>query len=286
MRIGLHTGEADLRADGTYRGAVLNRCARLRSIGHGGQTLVSQATYEVLVEAVANNLPVPLTSFVGRNVEIDAVRALVGESRLLTLTGAGGCGKTRLALAVAAGIADEHPDGVCWVDLAPLSDASLVPAALAGVLGVPESPMEPITDTVVGYLSGGRALVGLDNCEHLIEACAALAATLIEGCAGVTVLATSRELLGVAGEAAWAVPPLSLPHDDAPATSESVQGSPGHDPEDGDLIYFAPWGNLGFYYNTEGIGHDDRVIQLGTYSATSEELGGLETGDVTITVVT
>ena len=175
------------------------------------------------VEAVANNLPVPLTSFVGRDVEIDAVRTLVGESRLLTLTGAGGCGKTRLALAVAAGIADEHPDGICWVDLAPLSDASLVPAALAGVLGVPESPMEPITDTAVGYLSGRRALVGLDNCEHLIEACAALAATLIEGCAGVTVLATSRELLGVAGEAAWAVPPLSLPHDDAPATSESVQ---------------------------------------------------------------
>ena len=267
VRIALHTGEVDLRPDGTYQGAVLNRCARLRSIGHGGQTLVSQAAHEVLVdgladdvrlrdlgvhrlrdlarpehvwqlchrgrtdtfpplssvEAVANNLPVPLTSFVGRDAEIDAVCTLVGESRLVTLTGAGGCGKTRLALAVAAGVADEHPDGICWVDLAPLSDASLVPAALAGVLGVPESPMEPITDTVVGYLSRRRALVGLDNCEHLIEACAALAATLIEDCAGVTVLATSRELLGLAGEKAWAVPPLSLPDDGVFATSESVQ---------------------------------------------------------------
>ncbi len=267
LRIALHTGEADVRPDGTYQGAALNRCARLRSIGHGGQVLVSQATYEVLVdgladnvllrdlgvhhlrdltrpehvwqlgpsegcdtfpplrsvEPVANNLPVPLTSFVGRDVEVDTVSTLVGDSRLVTLTGAGGCGKTRLALAVAANVADNHPDGICWVDLAPLSDPTLVPAALAGVLGLPESPMEPIADTVAGYLSQRRALVGLDNCEHLIEACAALAAALIEACAGVTVLATSRELLGLNGETAWAVPPMSLPHDGELMDSESVR---------------------------------------------------------------
>ncbi len=231
MRIALHTGEADVRPDGTYRGAVLNRCARLRSIGHGGQTLVSQATYEVLVdgladdvavrdmgvhrlrdlarpehvwqlchrertdtfpplrsvEPVANNLPVPLTSFVGREAEIDAVSTLVGESRLVTLTGAGGCGKTRLAVAVAAGVADEHPDGVCWVDLAPLSDPSLVPAALAGVLGVPESPMEPITDTVVAYLSSRRALVGSGQLRAPHRGLRRVwRQPLIEGCAGVT----------------------------------------------------------------------------------------------------
>ena len=267
VRIALHTGEAELRRDGTYEGAALNRCARLRSIGHGGQILVSQATYEVLVDgiadgvalrdlgvhrlrdlarpehvwqlshpeladafpplrsldAVTNNLPVQLTSFVGRDTQIDEVSTLVSERRLVTLIGAGGCGKTRFALAVAANVADEYTDGICWVDLAPLSDPSLVPAALAGVLGVRESPVEPITDTVVGYLATRRALVGLDNCEHLIEACAALAARLMEGCAGVTVLATSRELLGVAGETTWAVPPLTVPQDDAVASCEAVR---------------------------------------------------------------
>jgi predicted ATPase/class 3 adenylate cyclase/DNA-binding CsgD family transcriptional regulator len=260
IRIALHTGEAELRSDGTYRGAALNRCARLRAIGHGGQILVSQAAYEVLIDgldevvvlrdlglhrlrdlarpehvwqlchpeladvfpplrsldAAANNLPIQLTSFVGRETEIDAIGKLLFEHRLLTLIGAGGCGKTRLGLEVAAGIVDDYPDGVWWVDLAPLADPSLVSAALAGVLGVRESPLEPITDTVVRYLRARRAFVGLDNCEHLIEACAALADRVTHECPAVTLLATSREPLRVDGEANWPVPPLSMPEASAP----------------------------------------------------------------------
>lgn len=267
VRMALHTGEAELRADGAYRGATLNRCARLRLVGHGGQILVSQATYEVLVDglpdrhvlrdlgvhrlrdlarpehvwqlchpelldtfppldsldAVTNNLPVQLTSFVGREGEIAQVQALLDAHRLVTLTGAGGCGKTRLALQVAASAAHDYPDGIWWVDLAPLADPSLVPAALAGVLGVRESPLEPITDTVVRYLATRRALVGLDNCEHLIEACADLVTRLIQSCPEVTVLATSREALGVTGETTWGVPPLSLPRGDVLGGSESVR---------------------------------------------------------------
>jgi predicted ATPase/class 3 adenylate cyclase/DNA-binding CsgD family transcriptional regulator len=254
VRIALHTGEAELRADGTYQGAALNRCARLRSLGHGGQILLSQATYEVLVDgladgfalrdlgtyrlrdltrpehvwqlchtqladsfpplrslnAVANNLPVQLTSFVGRETEIDAVGALLGEHRLVTLTGAGGSGKTRLALQVAGRVGDEYPDGVWWIDLAPLADPSLVPAAVAAVLGVRESPLEPMADTVMRYLSTRRSLVTLDNCEHLIESCADLSARLVQGCPEITLIATSREPLRVDGENIWPVPPLSL----------------------------------------------------------------------------
>jgi predicted ATPase/DNA-binding CsgD family transcriptional regulator len=178
------------------------------------------------LDAAANNLPVQLTSFVGRKAEMDAINELLGERRLVTLIGAGGCGKTRLALQVAAGRIDDYPDGAWWIDLAPLADPSLVPAALAGVLGVRESPVEPITDTVVGYLSARRALVGLDNCEHLIEACAALAARLVQGCPGVTLIATSREPLRIDGEATWPVPSLSLPETpavDSLARSESVR---------------------------------------------------------------
>jgi predicted ATPase/class 3 adenylate cyclase/DNA-binding CsgD family transcriptional regulator/tetratricopeptide (TPR) repeat protein len=259
LRVALHTGEAELLSDGTYQGAALNRCARLRALGHGGQILLSQATYEVLVDglsdgntlrdlgvyrlrdltrpehvwqlchpevlgafpplrsldAVANNLPVQLTSFVGRESEIEAVSTLLAEHRLVTLTGAGGCGKTRLALQVAPRVADGYADGIWWIDLAPLADPSLVPAALAAVLGVRESPLEPIIDTVVRYLSTRRALVVLDNCEHLIGSCAELAARLVQECLGVTVIATSREPLRVDGETNWPVPSLSLPSDAA-----------------------------------------------------------------------
>ena len=137
----------------------------------------------------------------------------------MTLTGAGGCGKTRLALQVAASLSESHPDGIWWVDLAPLADPSLVPAALAAVLGVRESPIEPITDTVIRFLQAHRSLVGLDNCEHLIESCAAFAMSLMQGCSGVTLLATSREPLRVVGETTWSVPSLSLPE---AATVESL----------------------------------------------------------------
>lgn len=135
----------------------------------------------------------------------------------------GGCGKTRLALRIASAAAAQDPDGVWWIDLAGLDDPSLVPEALAAVLGIPESPMEPITDTVVRYLAARRVLVVLDNCEHLIHACASLAVRLLEGCSAITVLATSRERLGVLGETTWPVPPLRLPSDTDVTTCESVR---------------------------------------------------------------
>ncbi|HEX2038489.1 MAG TPA: LuxR C-terminal-related transcriptional regulator [Acidimicrobiales bacterium] len=159
---------------------------------------------------MANNLPVPLTSFVGRRAELEVLAALVADHRLVTLTGAGGCGKTRLALEVATRV----PDDVCWVDLGPLDDPLLVPVAVAAALGMPEPP-EPVADAVLHRLSARPTLVVLDTCEHVIEACAALAVRLVQSSTSTRVLATSRELLGVECEARWPVPPL--------ADDESVQ---------------------------------------------------------------
>ena len=167
-------------------------------------------------------LPAQLSSFVGREAELDEIGELLRTHRLVTLTGAGGTGKTRLALQVAAMHAAGQGDRVWWVDLAPLSDPSLVPAALAATLGIPE-PREPIVDTVAARLAGSSALVLLDNCEHVLGTCTALVAHLVRSCDGVTVLATSRELLGVAGEMRYPVPPLDLPEDGAEASSEAVR---------------------------------------------------------------
>lgn len=173
-------------------------------------------------EVAAGNLPVHLSSFVGREAEIDEVRRMLYARRLVTLSGPGGCGKTRLALEVANSVVGRFPDGVWWVDLAPLADASLVPATLARVLGVAESPVEPVTNTMVAFLASRRTLVVLDNCEHLIEACAAVVARVEVGCSASSMLVTSREPLGVPGEATWRVPPLGLP---SGGSLESVGGS-------------------------------------------------------------
>ena len=178
-----------------------------------------------MVEArrdLCGNLPAQLSSFVGRAREVDEIADLVRRHRLVTLTGAGGSGKTRLALHVADAVAGEHPDGVWWADLAPLTDASLVPAAVAAALGIPE-PREPIIETLARRLDGRRALVLLDNCEHLIDACATIAAQLVRSCDALAVLATSRELLGVTGETRYPVPPLALPEEGAEAESEAVR---------------------------------------------------------------
>jgi non-specific serine/threonine protein kinase len=156
-------------------------------------------------------LPVALTSFVGRERELAEVRQLLGATRLLTLTGAGGIGKTRLALQAAAEVGDDYPDGVWLVELAPLTDPTLAPQAVAAVLVVGEQPGRPLTETLAAALHPRRLLLVLDNCEHLVDACARLAEALLTGCPGLTVLATSRELLGVPGEAAWRVPSLAAP---------------------------------------------------------------------------
>jgi predicted ATPase/class 3 adenylate cyclase len=161
--------------------------------------------------ALPHNLPIQLTSFIGREKEIADVKRLLSATRLLTVAGAGGCGKTRLALQVAAGLAEEYADGVWLVELAALADPALVPQTVAAILGVREGPGRPLIETLADYLMPRKLLLVLDNCEHLLSACAQLAESLLRRCLGVRILATSREGLGIAGELTYRVPSLSLP---------------------------------------------------------------------------
>lgn len=167
--------------------------------------------------APEGNLPPVLTSFVGRERELPEVEGLLAETRLLTLTGPGGCGKTRLALRVAAGLRDSKShgqssrDGICWVGLSSLPDAGLVPNAVASALGVSEAPDRTLTETLAALLEAKELVLVLDNCEHLVDACAELSNILLRSCPEMKVLATSREPLGVPGEVSWPMPPLSLP---------------------------------------------------------------------------
>jgi non-specific serine/threonine protein kinase len=162
-------------------------------------------------ERPADNLPLGLSSFIGREREIAEVQGLIAATRLLTLCGPGGAGKTRLALAVAAGLVEKFEDGVWWVELAPLSDPELVPQAVAQAMMIREEPGRSLTDTLAQDLAATELLLILDNCEHLIGAAASLAEALLLACPNLRVLATSREALNVAGEVSWPVPPLSLP---------------------------------------------------------------------------
>src|ERR671915_913197 len=155
-----------------------------------------------------HNLPSEVSSFVGREKELAEVKRLLENTRLLTLTGSGGCGKTRLALAAAGELVQGFGDGVWLVELAPLADPSLVPQAVASTLGVREQPGRPLTEPLSDYLRTRKLLLVLDNCEHLVEACAELAAVLLRSCPELRILATSRESLGIVGEVARPVPPL------------------------------------------------------------------------------
>jgi predicted ATPase/DNA-binding CsgD family transcriptional regulator len=158
-----------------------------------------------------HNLPAPRSSFVGREREIEEVERGLASTRLLTLTGVGGSGKTRLALEVARDLLEAYPDGAWLVALAPLSEEALVPKAVAEALGVPERSREPLSDTLAEVLGERRLLLVLDNCEHLLEASARLVDNLLDSCPSSRILATSRESLGVEGEVRWLVPPLSVP---------------------------------------------------------------------------
>jgi predicted ATPase/class 3 adenylate cyclase/DNA-binding CsgD family transcriptional regulator len=255
LRIGVHTGEIQLRDEGNYAGPTINRTARLRDLGHGGQTLLSGAT-EVLVldglpcntwltelgthalrdlprpervvqlchpdlvnefaplrvskTVASQHLPVQLTSFVGRAAQITDVRQILAANRLVTLTGAGGVGKTRLAIQVAAQIAGQFGDGVWYVDLAPITDPELVSVTVARAFGLPDQPGRSTMDSLLRFVRDRQMLVVLDNCEHLLDACAELVLALLRGAARLTFLATSREAIGVAGEVSWRVPSLSL----------------------------------------------------------------------------
>ena len=190
------------------------------------------------LDAMPNNLPAQLTSFVGRERETAEITALLDPSaagaggrgaRLLTLTGPGGTGKTRLSLQAAAGLVEHFPDGVWLVELAPLSDPTLVAQAIASAIHLRELAGRPLDAMLVDYLRDKRLLLVLDNCEHLIDACARLADRLLRGSPGLRILASSRESLGIAGETVYRVPSLTipdlqaLPPADALATVDSVQ---------------------------------------------------------------
>jgi non-specific serine/threonine protein kinase len=158
-----------------------------------------------------NNLPIQLSSFVGRERELAQVKRMLTTSRLVTLVGAGGCGKTRLALQVAGELITEYPDGVWLVELGALSDPALIVQKAASVLGLGEEVDRPLLAMLTDLLRVKNLLLVLDNCEHLISACAQLAGTLLQACPNLWILATSRETLGIVGESAFGVPSLSVP---------------------------------------------------------------------------
>lgn len=255
LRIGLHTGEVQLRDAGNYAGPTINRTARLRDLAHGGQTVLSGATEPLVVDRlpadawltelgvhplrdlprpervvqlnhpglraefpplrttndVANaHLPTQLSSFVGRGTQISDIGQILKENRFVTLTGAGGVGKTRLAVQVAEQVADAFPGGAWFVDLAPVTNPLVVPVTLARTLGLADQPGRSTMETVSKFVRDRKMLLVLDNCEHLLDASAALVVALLDAGPEVTVLATSREPVGVAGELTWRVPSLSV----------------------------------------------------------------------------
>jgi predicted ATPase len=246
--MGICTGEVEAR-DGDYFGAAVNRAARTMAAAHGGQVLVAAATaaivegiefvdlgehrlrdlsqpqrlYQLRAEGLRErfpavntldqtpgNLPIQATSFLGRERDLAAVGALVRATRLVTLSGVGGVGKTRLALQVAADIAPDYPDGAWLVELAGVGDQQAIGHAVAGVLGIAQQSGRTIGQSLVAALSRRRLLLVLDNCEHLIEAAAGLARDIITQCQRVNILATSREALMVEGEQIWQVPSLDF----------------------------------------------------------------------------
>jgi len=265
VRMALHTGAVESR-DSDYFGPPLNRVARLLSTGHGGQTLLTQATQERVRDSLPptatlrdlgthqlkdlarpeqvyqlqhpelpesfpalkslsthpNNLPQQVTSFIGREKELAEVQERLAQTRLLTLTGAGGSGKSRLALQAAADLLERFPDGVFLVELAPLADPDLVIQTVAGALGLKEESGLSIQATLIESLKSKQILLLLDNCEHVLDASAKLADALMRSCPDLKLLATSREGLGIAGESTYRVPSLSLPDPKQTQTAETL----------------------------------------------------------------
>jgi predicted ATPase/class 3 adenylate cyclase len=244
VRMGLHRGTAVI-ADDTYVGMDVNRAARIADAGHGGQVLLSPEVRAALGDSFAltdlgeqrlkdlsepvrlfqlgsdrfpplrvlyrSTLPVPPTAFLGREHELAEVASLLSreDARLVTLTGPGGTGKTRLALQAAAEASEAFPDGISWVPLAPLREPSLLHTTVAQALEISEEPGVAITETIVKGLAAKRALVVVDNCEHLADEVASLLRTLLEGCPSLVVAASSRERLGLRSERVYPVPPMA-----------------------------------------------------------------------------
>jgi predicted ATPase/class 3 adenylate cyclase/Tfp pilus assembly protein PilF len=207
-----------LRDLGPHRLKDLREPERLYQVMQSGL----QTEFPPLNSLGPNNLPVQLTTFIGREGEIPKVKELLLRTRLLTLSGSGGLGKTRLAIQVAAELADQFLDGVWLVELAPLTDPSLVTQAVASLFSLREQPGSPLLTTLIEYLQSRHILLVLDNSEHLITACAQLADALLRACPRLHILATSRQTLGVTGETTWIVPPLSSPDPRGPFTLERL----------------------------------------------------------------
>jgi predicted ATPase len=267
VRMGIHTGEAELKEDGQYNGYMtLSRTQRLMSAGHGGQVLVSAATEKLALgsvptgvlfndlgerrlkdmptperiyqlaaeglpsdfpplntlEGAPNNLPAALTSFVGRGKEIGEVKRLLENTHLLTLTGPGGTGKSRLALQTAGDLLNQFPHGVWLVELAPVTDPTQIGNAILFALNLPSESHRPAIDMLCDVLRERELLIILDNCEHLVEASSMVASRLLQASPRLRILATSREALGIAGESIFRVPSLDLPDMTMPCTLESL----------------------------------------------------------------
>jgi len=255
VRMGIHTGEAEIEGN-EYRGyTTLSFVQRLMSAGHGGQILISNTTENLLREQLPgqislrdmgvnkfagvpspvrifqviasdlpmefpplrtldnlpNNLPIQLTSFVGREKELTEVKQLLQNARILTLIGSGGTGKTRLSIQAASEVLDQYPDGVWFVELAPILDPLLVPRTTAIALGLRDEPQRPVVDMLCDYLHEKQMLIILDNCEHLVDACARLADRILHAAPNTRIFASSREALGIGGEVTYRVPSLGLP---------------------------------------------------------------------------
>jgi predicted ATPase/class 3 adenylate cyclase len=259
VRMGLHTGEVRVRGGDHLDHTPINRCARVRAAGHGGQVLLTKATSDLVagrlgggfrlkrlgefrlpdlaepelifqlihadlpmdfppIHTVAErtgNLPLQVSSFIGRARELDQTAAALGEARLVTLTGAGGVGKTRLALQVAGQVSPRFRDGAWLCELAPVRDVAAVDDAVAAVFSVTAPAGQSTSETLVEFLRAKQLLLVLDNCEHLLEGAAALAGVLQRWCERLVILATSREGLGIEGERLVPVPPLEIPGIDA-----------------------------------------------------------------------
>jgi len=172
-----------------------------------------------------HNLPVYLTSFIGREKEIEEINSLLMKHRLLTITGAGGCGKTRLAIEAVKGLANIAEDGVWFVDLAPITESDLVPESIAGILKVKEESHRPLVESIIARWKEKNVLIVMDNCEHLVEACSRTVEHLLREVPGLHILATSREALNAPGEMTWRVPSLSLLESDRVENVEKIRES-------------------------------------------------------------
>ena len=248
VRMGVATGEAELRGD-DYFGVVLNRAARLMAAGHGGQILLDGATAELLsgtdlvdlgshrlrditrpvnlfqvrtsglrtefpplrtLDPMPGNLRQPTTSFIGRDAELDELEVLLKSHRMVTLTGVGGVGKTRLALELAARCANDFPDGVFVIELAAVGEPGALPDAVAAVLGITQQPGLSLAESIATALDGRSRLLVFDNCEHILDSAADLIEKILTQSTTVRMLATSREGLRASDEHLWSVPSLEI----------------------------------------------------------------------------